>query len=113
VTKFIDKGLGGISKKEADFGKFKIPSLRNIALTAPYMHDGRFKSLREVIDFYSEGLKKSVTIDSKMTRIHKGGVLLNEYDKNCLEAFLITLTDSVFISSEEFSNPFLKNRIKK
>ncbi len=113
VTNFKDKGLGGISKKDADFGKFKIPSLRNIGLSAPYMHDGRFKTLREVIDFYSEGLKKSVTIDSKMTRIHKGGVRLSEYDKNCLEAFLITLTDSVFISSEEFSNPFLKQQIKK
>lgn len=103
---YPDYGLGGHTRNLADYGKFKIPSLRNIALTAPYMHDGRFKTLREVIDFYSEGLKPSVTIDSKMTRLKNRGVQLSEYDKICLEAFLNTLTDSVFISNPEFSNPF-------
>jgi len=108
ANNFSDLGLGGFSKIKTDHGKFKIPSLRNIALTSPYMHDGRFKTLKEVINFYSEGLNRSVNIDSKMTRIHQGGVQLNEYDKECLEAFLNTLTDSVFINNSEFGNPFLR-----
>ncbi|MBI3136813.1 MAG: cytochrome-c peroxidase [Bacteroidetes bacterium] len=106
VYSFADYGLGGYTGKTSDYGKFKIPSLRNIALTAPYMHDGRFKTLREVIDFYSSGLNQSVTLDSKMTHIRQRGVQLTEYDKNCLEAFLKTLTDSVFCSNPEFANPF-------
>jgi cytochrome c peroxidase len=107
---YADFGLGAHTGNTTDYGKFKIPSLRNIALTAPYMHDGRFKTLHEVIDFYSEGLNASVNIDSKMTRLKQRGVQLTEYDKNCLEAFLISLTDSVFVSTEEFSNPFLNQK---
>lgn len=103
---YKDFGLGGHTGKISDYGKFKIPSLRNIALTAPYMHDGRFRTLREVIDFYSNGLNRSVSVDSKMTHIKTRGVNLSEYDKNCLEAFLLTLTDSVFILNPEHSNPF-------
>ena len=103
---FSDIGYGKTTGKISDYGKFKIPSVRNIAVTAPYMHDGRFKTIREVIDFYSSGLHVSPTIDPKMTRIKAGGVKLTEYDKNCLEAFLKTLTDSTFISNPEFTNPF-------
>lgn len=103
---YADWGVGGITGKITDYGKFKIPSLRNVAVTAPYMHDGRFNTLREVIDFYSEGLHHSANIDPKMTRVNQRGVHLSEYDKQCLEAFLLTLTDSVFITNPEFSNPF-------
>lgn len=105
---YSDFGVGGINRNVKDYGKFKIPSLRNIALTAPYMHDGRFDTLREVIDFYSSGLHLSVNIDSKMTRAKSGGVQLTLSDKICLEEFLNALTDSVFISNPEFSNPFKK-----
>ncbi|MBK6952085.1 MAG: cytochrome-c peroxidase [Crocinitomicaceae bacterium] len=103
---YRDFGLGGYTGKLSDYGKFKIPSLRNIVLTAPYMHDGRFKTIRDVIDFYSTGLNHSANLDAKMTHIKTRGVQLTEYDKNCLEAFLLTLTDSVFISNSEHSNPF-------
>ena len=106
---YPDAGLGAISGDKKKNGWFKIPSLRNIALTAPYMHDGRFNTLREVIDFYSEGLHKTVNIDSKMTRVNTGGVHLSEYDKHCLEAFLITLTDSTFITKPAFANPHRNN----
>lgn len=103
---YSDFGFGGHTGKLSDYGKFKIPSLRNIALTAPYMHDGRFKTLRDVIDFYSNGINRTANLDSKMTHMSTRGVQLSEYDKKCLEAFLKTLTDSVFISNIEHSNPF-------
>jgi cytochrome c peroxidase len=109
ATNFKDAGRGAITGKATDNGKFKVPSLRNLAFTAPYMHDGRFKTLEEVIDFYSEGVKKSVTIDSKMQYVHRGGVKLNKDEKRKIIAFLLTLSDSSFISNTAFSNPFNKN----
>ncbi|MFC4095905.1 cytochrome-c peroxidase [Euzebyella saccharophila] len=99
---FVDLGLGKVSGDPADNGKFKTPSLRNLAFTAPYMHDGRFETLREVIDFYSEGLQPSETIDPLMKKIAQGGVLLTEKDKQDLIAFLLTLSDHQFIASPDF-----------
>ena len=69
---YMDPGLASTTEKNADYGKFKIPSLRNIALTAPYMQDGRFKTLEKVLDFYSEGVKPCINIDSKMEFAHLG-----------------------------------------
>ena len=106
---FKDKGLGQYTGKSNDDGKFKIPSLRNLLFTAPYMHDGRFKTLEEVLDFYSEGIKASPTIDSKMVFVHQGGSKLNAYEKQKILAFLKTLSDSVFITNKAFSNPFEKH----
>lgn len=105
---FKDKGRGAITGNEKHNGKFMIPSLRNIALTAPYMHDGRFNTLEEVLDFYSTGVKRSANIDSKMEFVHQGGVKLSAEEKKQIIAFLHTMTDSVFISNPEFSNPFIK-----
>lgn len=105
---FKDKGRGAITGKTSDNGKFKVPSLRNLAFTAPYMHDGRFKTLEEVINFYSEGVKPCANIDSKMEYVHQGGVKLSAEDKKKIVAFLLTLSDSSFISNPEFSNPFEK-----
>lgn len=106
VEVFKDPGLGKVTGNKKDYGHFKVPSLRNIALTAPYMHDGRFQSLDEVINFYSEGLNNNITIDSRMTHVHQGGVQLTDEDKSALKAFLLTLTDSTFISDPRFGNPF-------
>lgn len=103
---YPDAGLGNTTKKKSDNGKFKIPSLRNIALTAPYMHDGRFKTLEEVLDFYSEGVKQCINIDSKMEFAHIGGARLTTTEKKSIIAFLKTFTDSSFISNPAFSNPF-------
>ena len=61
-----DPGLSGITGHKRDLGKFKAPSLRNIALTAPYMHDGRFRSLSKVIEFYSEGLRRHPNLDGRL-----------------------------------------------
>jgi cytochrome c peroxidase len=107
IEDYTDKGLGGVTSRAVDYGRFKVPSLRNVALTAPYMHDGRFKTLKEVLDFYSEGLNTPNNIDPKMGYAHRGGVRLGEGDKRKVLAFLHTLTDSAFIREEEFSNPFL------
>ncbi len=107
---FRDKGLGLHSGKPTDSGKFKIPSLRNVEVTAPYMHDGRFATLEEVLDFYSEGVQMSVNIDSKMGLAHQGGVRLSTEEKKQIIAFLKTLTDSTFLTRPDFSNPFLKRK---
>ncbi len=105
---FEDWGRGQITRKEKDIGLFKIPSLRNVALTAPYMHDGRFNSLEEVLDFYHEDVQNSMNIDSKMGIHHQRKLNLNEEEKACIIAFLHTLTDSIFIQEPAFGNPFLE-----
>ncbi|MCL2416600.1 MAG: hypothetical protein FWD02_01525 [Bacteroidales bacterium] len=90
---------------EFDRGRFSIPTLRNIALTAPYMHDGRFTTLEEVIEFYSTGLKWSPTVDPNMKFVHQGGVQLTDREKRQLILFLETLTDWDFITNPAFQNP--------
>lgn len=107
VADYRDKGLGGYTGKVYDYGKFKIPSLRNIALTAPYMHDGRFETLEQVMDFYSEGVNPCINIDSKMGMAYQHGVHLTAEEKRKIIAFLNTLTDSVFITDKRFGNPFV------
>lgn len=86
-------------------GAYKAPSLRNIGLTAPYMHDGRFKTLDEVIDFYSAGLVNSPYVDPLMHYITYGGTGLTYSEKADLKAFLLTLTDEGFIKNPALSKP--------
>ncbi|NTV84566.1 MAG: cytochrome-c peroxidase [Bacteroidales bacterium] len=88
-------------------GAYKAPSLRNIALTAPYMHDGRFKTLDEVIDFYSSGLVNSPYVDPLMHYILYGGTGLTVSEKADLKAFLLALTDEEFIKNPALSKPDL------
>ena len=107
VKDYIDKGKGGVTGLISDYGLFKIPSLRNITVTAHYMHDGRFQTLEEVLVFYSEGLNNCVNIDSKMGFAHQGGAHLTKDEKDKIIAFLKTLTDSTFLTNPEFSNPFI------
>ncbi len=99
---FTDLGLGAITGDPADNGKFKSPSIRNLAFTAPYMHDGRFATLEEVINHYSEGLQPSSTIDPLMKKVNQGGVGLSTKDKADLKAFLLSLTDFDFVSNPDF-----------
>ena len=101
-TNFTDLGLGAVTGDPNDNGKFKSPSLRNLAFTAPYMHDGRFETIDEVINHYSEGLVFSETIDPLMKQVNKGGVHLTESDKADLKAFLLTLSDYDFINNPDF-----------
>lgn len=101
---FTDLGLGAVTGDPNDNGKFRSPSLRNLAFTAPYMHDGRFATLEEVINFYSEGLQISSTIDPLMKKVNQGGVQLTPQDKADLKAFLLSLTDNEFVSNPIFQN---------
>lgn len=105
---FPDLGLGAVTGNANDNGKFKVNSLRNIALTAPYMHDGRFETLEEVIGFYDRGIQNNPNLDQRL-RTNNGNVRrmnLNPQERQALVAFLRTLTDDNFISDVKFSNPF-------
>ena len=88
-----------------DKGAYKAPTLRNIAVSSPYMHDGRFTTLDEVIDFYSEGVKDSEIINPLMHHVMDGGMHLTDLEKAQLKAFLNTLTDETFLNNPNYSKP--------
>jgi cytochrome c peroxidase len=96
-------------------GLFKVPTLRNIALTVPCMHDGRFNTLEEVLDHYNDGIKKSSTLSPLIMEADNLGKLsdqrislnLTEGERIAIIAFLQTLTDEEFVTTEKFSNPFM------
>lgn len=105
-TKNDDKGYFNVTGDPADLGKFKSANLRNVALRSHFMHDGRFSSLEEVIDFYDHGMHKVSNLDPIMTKPAKAnGLQLNNFEKSQLIAFLKTLTDSTFITDPKLSNP--------
>jgi cytochrome c peroxidase len=96
----VDRGAGS--------GRFKPPSLRNVAVRPPYMHDGRFATLREVVEFYDSGIMDNPDLDPRLRapdgtpkRLH-----LEPKEREALVAFLNTLTDPAFLRAEKFSNPF-------
>jgi cytochrome c peroxidase len=108
-TVITDPGILNVALNgDGRIGKFRAASLRNIALTAPYMHDGRFATLRDVINHYDHGIKDSVDLDFAL-RDQFGAARkmnLSEEDKDALEAFLHTLTDDAMIADPKFSDPF-------
>jgi cytochrome c peroxidase len=93
-----DLGRFLVTKASIDRGAFSTPSLRNVALTAPYMHDGRFTTLEQVLDHYSEGIQYTDTLDPNLAKHPTGGLRLSPEDKQALIAFLKTLTDDRFAS---------------
>ncbi|WP_439880120.1 cytochrome-c peroxidase [Pontibacter sp. MBLB2868] len=106
-----DKGLGEITGNPRHNGLFKTPSLRNIALTAPYMHDGRFKTLEEVLDHYNEHMEyDSPNISPLIVEASNvaGGktLLLTPEEKRKIIVFLQTLTDSSFVKDKRYTDPF-------
>jgi len=108
---YADNGLGGLTGDPADNGKFKIPTLRNIEMTAPYMHDGRFSTLEEVIEHYNSGIQAHPNLDDRLTVEGQiGGTPkhynMTTYQKQSLVAFLKTLTDHSFLTDVRFSDPF-------
>lgn len=107
---FADAGRAAVTGQSADRGKFRAPTLRNIALTAPYMHDGRFQTLEQVLDHYNEHVQTaSPGIDPNMLLSNTPGgskLGLTPLEKAKLIAFLHTLTDSTFITDTRFSDPF-------
>ncbi len=105
-----DLGLGKTTGRNQDNGRFKTGSLRNIELTAPYMHDGRFETLEEVVEHYNSGIQESTTLDNRLQRNGRPVQMnLTNQEKEALVAFMKTLTDYVLIEDEKFSNPFLEN----
>ncbi len=100
----IDVGRYPITKDGTDSMKFKTPSLRNIALTAPYMHDGRLKTLEEVIDFYDSGFHYNKNLDVNMALLPKKR--LTPLEKKQIVAFLKTLTDTDLTTNKAYSDPF-------
>ena len=96
-SQFKDEGRYVVTKREGDRGKFAVPSLRNVAVNWPYMHDGRFRTLEEVVEHYCTGMKRSATLDPNLAKHPDGGVPLSAADKRALVAFLRTLTDDRFI----------------
>lgn len=98
-----DLGRAEVSGSPSDNYKFKVPSLRNVALTAPYMHDGRFGSLESVLNFYQNGVQDSPTLDPLLKNGNALGISLNDDEKLALIAFLGTLTDDEFITDKRFA----------
>jgi cytochrome c peroxidase len=96
-------GRAGVTGRSSDTGKFKTPGLRNVALTAPYMHDGRFATLEEVIEHYNSGIKYSPTLDPKIKK--PNGLFLTNQEKSDLLEFLRSLTDQEFIANPAFADP--------
>ncbi|MDR0713600.1 MAG: c-type cytochrome [Bacteroidales bacterium] len=88
-----------------DKGAYRVPSLRNIAYTAPYMHDGRFATLKETLQFYNSGLQRSPYVHPLMINMNHGGAHLSNQELADLEAFLLTLSDTTFVTSPSFANP--------
>lgn len=97
---FPDPGLGGVTGNKYDNGKFRVATLRNIAVTAPYMHDGRFRKLEEVIDHYHSGGAYAENLDPNVRNLQ-----LTEEDQADLLAFLHTLTDSVALQNPNYYPP--------
>lgn len=110
---FTNQSLGGVflgrfrvTNHTSDLGKFKTPTLRNIILTEPYMHDGRFITLEQVLDHYANGVKNSPNLDPSLMQANgKTGISLTTDEKTAIIAFLTTLTDYKFSSNKDFSNP--------
>ncbi|MCB0641677.1 MAG: cytochrome-c peroxidase [Phaeodactylibacter sp.] len=103
---FTDIGREEVTGLESDRAKFKVPSLRNVAVTPPYMHDGRFSTLEEVVAHYNSGIKSSSTVDPAILNTQSTGLLLTEQDKIDLINFLKTFTDEVFLSNPAYDTPF-------
>ena len=102
----VDRGVGEHTDNRLDDGKFKASSLRNIELTAPYMHDGRFRTLDQVIEHYNWSVRPHRNLDQRLNDFSANGMALPEVEKVALTAFLKTLTDPALISDPKYSNPF-------
>src|SRR6185503_480116 len=110
---YVDRGVGGITGRAQDNGLFKVPSLRNIELTAPYMHDGRFATWEQVVEFYNSGVVNNPDLSPPL-RVPPGApnaghplrFNLTTQPKAALVAFLKTLTASNLVNDPKFSDPF-------
>lgn len=109
VTVGKDGGVGKISDRPGDLGRFKVPSLRNIEVTGPYMHDGRFATLDLVIEHYNWSVGPHPNLDQRLQDFSANGLALPEREKVALAAFLLTLTDPELLRDAKFSDPFVRD----
>ena len=100
---FDDLGRAVITERDADKYTFRVPSLRNVEVTKPYMHDGRFATLEQVLDHYAGGVSATPNLDPLLTKSGKPGIPLTDVEKRNLIAFLKTLTDHAFLTNPRFS----------
>lgn len=104
---YEDKGMGGYTNNNSDNGIFKVPTLRNVALTGPYMHDGSFATLEEVIDHYSNGISNHPNLSTDLKIGNEARKMdFSATEKAALVAFLQAFTDESLMTAEKFSNPF-------
>lgn len=107
-----DSGRSSVTGQSIDRGRFRVPTLRNIALTAPYMHDGRLQTLAAVLDHYNEHVQPGENVSTFITQttntLHGKSLSLTDQEKKDIISFLNTLTDSVFIINPKFSDPHLR-----
>jgi cytochrome c peroxidase len=105
----VDAGFAGVTNNNKDMGKMKIPDLRNVMHTGPYMHDGRFKTIDEVLNHYSHGIANNSSLDGRLQDAYGNAAKLNisEIDKLALKAFLTTLTDNSILHNPDFADPFV------
>ncbi|MCT4623521.1 MAG: c-type cytochrome, partial [Schleiferiaceae bacterium] len=105
-----DAGVGGNTGNPNQQGLFKTPSLRNVAARPPYMHDGRFATLEEVVEHYNSGVQMSPNLHPALidpnNNTQPKRLNLSEADKAALVAFLRTLDDNAMMTDEKFSDPF-------
>jgi cytochrome c peroxidase len=106
----IDRGLGNITSRPGDVGLFRVPTLQNIAFTAPYMHDGRFTTLSQVLDHYSHEIKPNQNLSPKFKNFDGSPKKLNilPAEKEAIIAFLKTLKNDDFLTNPMYSDPFKK-----
>ena len=107
-SEFKDLARAVVTGQPGDRDKFTVPSLRNVALTAPYTHDGRFATLMDTVEHYATGLKRSTTPDPNLAKPPERGVSLNAADKQTLVSFLETLTVEKYRSKTPLQNSDLK-----
>jgi len=105
---YVDLGVGGITGVATQDGLFKVPSLRNVGLRAPYMHDGRFTNLTQVVQFYSTGVVSNPNLSPPLIAPGGGPLRLNLTTNQigAVVAFLNTLTDTNLVANAKFSDPF-------
>jgi cytochrome c peroxidase len=102
-TQFKDAGRYRVTLDQNDWMKFRVPSLRNVEYTAPYMHDGRFYTLDSVLNFYSDNVEDNPNLDPQLNQNGHVGIAMNAQEKQFIIAFLRTLSDKNFISNPKFA----------
>lgn len=108
----LDRGFGEVTDDPLHEATFKVPSLRNIAVRPPYMHDGRFETLEEVINYYSEGIQPNPNLGLPFGVLADGTATqldMTVAEKRAIRAFLRTLTDDAMLSDPKFSDPFVRD----